>query len=319
MRTNFLNRTKPIHYVIISTLFLCLFLWHFIREFDYFSALYSGWWLYVQRLIVFLGIIAALFVGIFIVNRNKLDKQSSYVFLINTLFYIIFWDIFSDINIVIANLLVILALRYLISSKSYFISKSRIFNASFFIAFASIFHPWALLILVLVFVSIFTTFQNDYKRVIVPFIGVGVVTFWYAMVIVFQYDNFEQTISQMYQLDFSWFYFSSPIKQVLFISYHLFIGLALLSFFYQINVVSKKVKSSYFKLFLLLLLSSTIALTSSQKSNNLFVFTFFPVSLFLARIIETTNKYWIKRLLLITLTVITILSFSSIYWEHYLF
>lgn len=319
MRTNFLDRSKPIHYVIISALFLCLFLWHFIREFSFFSALNSGWSLYVERLVVLLGIVASLFIGSFIIKRNKLDAQSSYAFLINALFFVIFWDVFSDINMVMANLLLTLAIRNLISSRSFYISKSRVFNASFFIALAALFHPWALLMLVLVFVSIFTTFQNDYRRVIVPFIGVGTVVFWYSMVVVFQYNHFEDTIKEMYKFDFSWFYFSSPIKQFLFVSYHLFIGLALLSFFYQINSAPKKVKDSYFKLFLFLLLSSTIALASSNKSNNLFVFTFLPVSLFVARIIETTNKYWIKRLLLITLTVITILSFSSIYWEHYLF
>ncbi len=319
MLSNFLNRSKPIHYIAISLLLTSFFIGHFISELQFFETVNTGVMLYVDRFGVLTLLISSLLISDYIVKNNKLDTRSSFIYLVNVLLYLIFWDVFSNTNLVISNFLLITGLHSLISSDFHLVTKERLFRASLFICLAAFFNFWAILYLILVFQTILFNFQNDIKRLYVPFIAVSVVFIWFAIFTVAQYGEIETTTYQLMQYDWGWFQFKSPIKEALFWFYVFLIWITVLSFFMNISDMAKKIRDSYIKFFLIMLIAVPIIFLSVTKTENLLIYTFFPVSVLLSKFIERGNKNWIQNLLITALIIVTILSCSSYYWEQFLY
>ena len=125
-------------------------------------------------------------------------------------------------------------------------------------------------------------------------------------------------IYQINQVDWMWTPFTSPFKEILFWVYVFWIGIAILSFFMHVDEMAKKSKDAYYKLFFILIISFCILFFSGNRTDNVLLYTFFPVSILLTKVIEKTTKSWIKNTILIVLLFTAIISYSSFYWESFL-
>ncbi|HEU0135898.1 MAG TPA: hypothetical protein VFQ50_01265, partial [Flavobacterium sp.] len=116
-------------------------------------------------------IFASLFIVNFIVKKNGLSKDNSYTILFYLLFMLFFPSVMDNINMILANFFILFALRRLMSLHSLKAHKEKIFDASFWIFVAALFHFWSILFIILVFISIFFHVSRDYRNWLLPFIA----------------------------------------------------------------------------------------------------------------------------------------------------
>ncbi len=317
MISKFFNKSKPINYIVTTTLFVGLFIWHFIQKQPITDLAVIPTLVYIERFLFLLVILLSLFIGHFIIKNNKLDKNNSYAFLINSLLLLCFPAIFYAHTLVISNLFLLLAAWNLVSSDSFFVSKERIFNASLCVFIATIFNFWAILFIGVVFLSIFLNLQQDFRRLFVPFIAFFAIAMLYLAIGFFQDDNLLTSIQLKMDYNIDWFYLQSPIQIFLFGFFLILATLTFLSFLFSITDMSKKITESYVKIAGFFIISVLVGALSVEKTTDLFVYAIFPVSVLSTKFVENLPKKWARNLFLSLLIIVAAASYSSYYWEEY--
>ena len=124
MIANFFNKSKP---VIIVNLLLLFAIFYLTATFLFDTTDFS---------ISFLGVISVVLVGFifmlltinFILRKNNLTENNSYALLIIILLMGSFYETMFNINLFLANLLLLFAFRKIYSLKSGFNTKGKLFD-----------------------------------------------------------------------------------------------------------------------------------------------------------------------------------------------
>ncbi len=164
MITSFFGKTKPINYVIVVT-FLFLFYW--LVHFSLFKKIHTPEELLWQMLML-LFLSFSIFLVDFIVKKNRITFANSYTILFFTLLMVVFPETLTDSKAILSNTFILLALRRIIGMRSLKGLKGKIFDASLWIFFASFFYDWAILFLLLVFLSIYIYEPKGFRNWLVP-------------------------------------------------------------------------------------------------------------------------------------------------------
>src|SRR5574343_680633 len=143
------SKTRPFNYLVIGILSLVFFIMKTIST----ASADATWFYYSEELGLFLLVFASIFLTNFIALKNGLTKSNNYALLLFFVFLLFFSSIFQNKNIIISNFLLLLALRRLISLKSLLSTKEKIFDASFWILLAALFHFWSIFYIVLFFIA----------------------------------------------------------------------------------------------------------------------------------------------------------------------
>jgi len=171
MISSIFGKTKPINYIIVLT-FLFLFYW--LVHFFLYQRVY-GYEQLLWQVVVLAVLLFTFFIVNFVVIRNKLTGANSYTILFFALLMVIFPETLTDNKAVLCNFFLLLATRRLISMKSLKNLKIKIFDASLWIMFGSLFYDWALLYLLVVYMAIYIYEPKNFKNWIVPFAAFFVV------------------------------------------------------------------------------------------------------------------------------------------------
>lgn len=266
--------------------------------------------LLLLKKMVLLGlIVSTLFISNFIVRKNNIIKDSSFLLLFFCAFIFFFTSIFDSTNLLLSNFFVILALRRLISLQSLIVPKEKIFDASFWIFIASLFHFWSILFLILVFVSIVFHVAGDYRNWFLPFI---------AFLAVFILTLFVQHISGIHifswvsvnaQFSFNFDYFESKMQSFALILYFLIISFLIAPFFLSYAKRTSQVQNSLKKVILACIISFIIYIVSPQKTNGLMIYSIFPIAVFATSYMEYAKKDWFKEVIGLVIVLSGILIF----------
>lgn len=307
MITSTFGKSRPFNYILITVLAVFSFV-VFV-----FSRNSSGFELavFVENTGSLLLVVFSLFIVNFITKKNGITRDNSYSFLFYLCFLLFFPKIFLRPELIISSFFVLLSVRRLMSLQSLVSVKEKIFDASLWIFLASLFHFWSILFLVPVFASVIFHVSSDYRNWILPFIAffaVAVLFTFYSLVFDEQLlIGFPQKCLADFTFSFS-ATASEKISLLVFIAFVIyFFGLLLISF-------SKKpliLHVAFKKIIFFFLTGVFIYLVSPQKSNELLVFTFFPLSVMAASCVESAKDKWISEIvsgLLILLAVLFYLS-----------
>lgn len=290
MITSIFSKSRPINYILITTLLvLCFLLYQFQINFDTISAIEIG-----KIIIYLILLISSLFVTNFITKRNGLSKDNSYTFLLFFVFLILFPKILSSGSLIISNTLILLALRRLISLQSLITPKEKIFDASLWIFIACLFNFWCVLFILLVYISIVLEVASDYRNWLIPIIAFFVVFILTSMSILIFDLNFQNYVNQIV-IDFNLKYIESIFQNL---ALGIYIITAFLAFFTMLFILPKKLSNyhhSYQKIIFAFVIGLMVFLISPNKDNSMLVYTFVPVSIMLTNYLETIDKYWIKE------------------------
>lgn len=281
MIASLFSKTQPINYaLVLIMLFSCFFLYQFQVPNENFTLgdLFS-------KFFVFLLLLLSFFLVNFISLKNTLTQNDNYAILLFLVFILLFPTVLNNIKIVLSNVFLLLALRRLISLKTLISSQGKIFDASFWIFISAIFHFWSVLYIILVFISIVFHFGKEYKNWVLPFVSFFCVWILYIATSLILYDNYSINKS-VYQVDFNFFDFKDVYQNM---ALSLFVSISVLFFASQTIDYQNKplnMQSSYKQVYFAFLLALGIYVFSANKSNDLLIYTFAPLSILGANMFE---------------------------------
>lgn len=305
MIASLFNKSRPINYVLISLLLVVFYFLYLTKDFSWTTYYFT----IVQKIGLLLILIVSLFLVRFITKRNGLSKDNSYAAFLFFIFLILFPTTLVNTNIVLANFFLLLALRRLISMQSLVTPKEKIFDASFWIFVASLFHFWCILFLILVFISIIFHVSRDYRNWLIPFIAFFAVLVLFVLTVLIVDRNLLAFVAEKMQISFDFTYFENVYQNI---ALAFFSSVAVLFFTTQVLALSNRplnMQSSYKKILFTFLLGVAVYVLSASKNNSFLIVTFFPLAVLGTNFLEGLDNKWLKESVLGGLVLITLIIF----------
>ena len=301
MITSIFSKSKPINYIIVMVVLVIAFALHFFYEVK------DGNYTTISFIALSIGLFYV-FITDFVISKNDLTKRNSYGIMLLALFFVIFPEVFGNINIMVANLLVLFALRRLFSLHTKRDLTKKFFDAVFWIALSTLFYTWAVLYLFVVFIALGYYWQNEGKYIAVSLFGV--VTVFILLVlynIVFKDQYLSQTnFDFSYGFDFSDYNsLSEIIKLTVVVALYLW---SLILYLKNTSEKNKTLKPIHTLIILASFVAIIIAVLAPVKNGNEIVFFMLPFSIIVANYIETVDKLWFKEMLVVLLILVPIIN-----------
>lgn len=306
MITAIFNKSKPINLVFVA---LVLFFSFCIVKLQTGDLL--NWTDFFYNLLQLGAAILSVLLVDFIVKKNSISEQNSFVILFFSLFFFCFWSGADTGDLMFSNVFVLLALRKIISLKTQTNTTQKIFDASLWLCVAVLFYFWAILFFVVLYIGIALYVSDYYKNWLVPFVGVFTVftiVLGYEMLMHQQFYQFENTaITRGFQE-------INTTKDITILTFFLLILLVSL-FFLSASVKTKlqKNKMSYVILLFTLLVALIIVILAPNKSVSMLLFGYFPLAALFSVFFEKIAKDHIQSIIIFTLLIASVfLSLFSI-------
>ena len=301
MITSIFSKSKPINYIIVMVVLVIAFALHFFYEVK------DGNYTIISFIALSIGLFYV-FITDFVISKNDLTKRNSYGIMLLALFFVIFPEVFGNINIMVANLLVLFALRRLFSLHTKRDLTKKFFDAVFWIALSTLFYTWAVLYLFVVFIALGYYWQNEGKYIAVSLFGVVTV---FILLVLYKIVFKDQYLSQTnfdfsYGFDFSDYNsLSEIIKLTVVVALYLW---SLILYLKNTSEKNKTLKPIHTLIILASFIAIIIAVLAPVKNGNEIVFFMLPFSIIVANYIETVDKLWFKEMLVVLLILVPIIN-----------
>ncbi len=307
MITSVFRKSTPLILFLVVILMLVFF---FITIFQDLSWI-SSWVSIVKTGGLLFILLGSIFITNFVAKKNGLSKDSSYTMFFCFLFLLFFPSVFANINLLLSNFFILLALRRLISLQSLKASKEKIFDASLWIFVAALFHFWSILYIVLVFISIIFHVARDYRNWVLPFIAFfAVAIISIAFSLIFNKD-FIGYITGNAVINFNIDYFTNTYQNVAFSIYLTVALFFVISMFASLSSKLLFLVSSYKKIIASFFIAIVIFAISANKSNDLLIYTIAPLSIMATSHIEVKQLQLNQELVLGILILCSLFAFFS--------
>ena len=297
MLASIFSKTRPFNYLVIGILSLVFFILKTIST----ASADATWVYYAEELGLFLLVLGSVFLTNFIALKNGLTKGNNYALLLFFVFLLFFSSMFQNKNIIISNFLLLLALRRLISLKSLLSTKEKIFDASFWILLAALFHFWSIFYIVLVFIAIILHVSKDYRNWIIPFIALLAVTILFFLANSLLDNSLMSTLLSKTYISFDFYYFDNVYQRI---ALAVFTSISLFAFVLHIFDIPNKalnMQSSHKTILFSFILGVGIYVLSANKNNGSLAFCFAPLAIIGANFIEKIENNWVKEIVVYSL------------------
>ncbi|GGW43667.1 hypothetical protein GCM10007383_30260 [Arenibacter certesii] len=254
---------------------------------------------------VILGcLMLSIFLVNFITNRNKITGSNSLSILFYTLLIVFFPRVLLDSDAIFCSFFILLAVRRLLSLRSFKEVKLKIFDASVWILIASLFYDWALLYLLLVFVAIYFYQAKNIRNWLIPFVAIIAMSIITLAILVLLKDPYFLSDHYVFNMVITPSYFND-FENVAYLFLYVFIVLlsGLISYIRLGNVGLNWLMSMRLVLYLFLV-GLVIFLFKSSSEHHPIMLTFFPSVVFMTTYLETIKKDRVKELVLISVIVL---------------
>ncbi len=303
MIANFFNKTKPIHALFISGLFLVYYILAiFIVEKPEFSFL-----VVIQKIGLLFLFVLFFFMVRFINRKNYLSSQNSYMLLILAFLFGMFPRSMEMSDIFISHFFLLLAFRRIYSIRTFKRVNQKLFDSGLWIGVATLFYIWNSLFLILIFVAILVHKKQNIRNLIIPIVGF-VTPVFLAFTFYYLTDNIERFYQKLvfsYSLSFGNYF---DMKMLLPVS--VLFALSVLA----IGIVNTKVvslandlKQSWMLVLFHFFCAIYCIILSPLKDGSELLFSFFPMSIIIANHLQLMKRDFFRELLIYGLLV---LSFS---------
>ena len=125
-----------------------------------------------------------------VIQKNDLTQGNTYAPLLFAIFSALMPVGLVSFDILLANLMLLIALRSLLSLRNEKHSNSKIFDASLLVPLAVLSYFWSVFYFVLIFLAIAFFANNNYKNWLIPFVGIGTVYVLTNCFYLIFYDSF---------------------------------------------------------------------------------------------------------------------------------
>jgi Family of unknown function (DUF6427) len=305
MITSVFKKSSPINYTVVTLLVVALFIISQIKQGNWLTSSLNG----ITSVGIFILLFGSLFLTNFIVKKNGLTKNSSYSILFFALFLMFFPSVLTNFKLLFANFFILLAMRRLVSLQTLKAPKEKIFDASLWIFVASLFHFWAILFIVLVYISIIYHVSRDYRNWLIPFVSLFATLVVYLIIALASNIDFMGNLSTFTMVDFKMDYFINKYQNLA-LSMFTVVGIYFL-FTKVISLTNRPLvlQASYKKIIFTFLIGIVIFIISPNKTNDLLLFTFFPLAVMATNAIEYSKNKPYQEMVLALSIVLVFLSF----------
>lgn len=305
MLTSFFSKSRPINFVLVAVYMMCFYM---IANF---KGLFSTSILsFFKETGIFILLILSVVMVNFISKRNELTSRNSYKTILFATFACLFLASLKNNDIIIANLLVLLSLRRVISLRSQRQTVQKIFDATFWICVASLFYFWSILFLFLVYFGVLFHEGYRFKSWLIPPIAFLTLLSIVTSVHLYIYDSFY-TFSNWFQS--SNFDFSAYREPVILIPLALLLALTLWTSFFYLGVIQKSSAANKTPLFMILvftLLSITVGIFAPTKDSSELLFFFAPLAIIVTNYFQVSDDKWFREGMLWILLLLPVLLVS---------
>ncbi|KIA86969.1 DUF6427 family protein [Flavobacterium sp. AED] len=307
MITSVFKKSTPLNFSLVVILMLVFFLIYQFQDLSWTNSIF----LILKKVALFCVLLASVFITNFVVKKNGLSKDSTYTIFFYFLLLLFFPSVLDNTNLIVSNFFILLALRRLISLQSLKASKEKIFDASLWIFLASLFHFWSIIFIVLVFISIIFHVSRDYRNWFLPFIAfftAAILFLLYAAV--FNVNVIEYTTRSV-TTDFSIDYFTNNYQNAAFSIYATIALFFVISMFATLSNRPQLLHVSFKKIIASFFIGIVIFLISSNKSNDLLLFTFAPLAVMATSHIEIVQLKLKQEIVLFVFILCSLFAFFS--------
>jgi len=305
MITSVFKKSSPINYTVVTLLVFALFIVSQIKQGNWLNSTMNT----VTSASIFILLFASLFLTNFIVKKNGLTKNSSYSILFFALFLMFFPSVLTNFRLIVANFFILLALRRLVSLQTLKAPKEKIFDASLWIFAASLFHYWAILFILLVYISIIYHVSRDYRNWLIPFVSLFATAIIYLIVVLALNIDFMGNIATFTAFDFRMDYFTNTYQNL---ALSMFTVVGIYFLFSKITSLTNRplvLQASYKKIIFTFIIGVVIFVISPNKSNDVLLFTFFPLAVMASNAVEYSKNKPYQEVVIALTIVLVFLSF----------
>ena len=301
MIANFFNKSKPVAIFIISVLlFINYMVAAFLWKFESFSFIFI-----LRTMGFFILFLALLFIMKFIVQKNNLTQDNSYVLLLTVLLLSTFHETMFANDIVFANIILLFSFRKIFSLKSGMNTKQKLFDAGFWIGIATLIYSWSFPFLLLIYVAMLIYDRLNFKNIFIPLVGLGT-----PIIIYFTYClYFDDLITFYSTLEFiPGFNYTTynQFKYLIPIAFLLTLFLwSVASLFPYVAKMGVNYKRSFNLVFSHLLISAIIISLSPVKNGSEMFFMIFPFTVIVTNFLQKSQSENFKNLILYLFFVIS--------------
>ncbi|MBU3820670.1 hypothetical protein KO566_01245 [Flavobacteriaceae bacterium XHP0103] len=299
MITSIFNKSKPINFVIVFFITLLAFLTARLGMPIELTASYI-----FKQIGLFLFCYMSILVVNFIVSKHSLTKKSNYEILLFSLFLLAINQTTTNTNILFSNFFILLALRRIISLRSFISPDKKLFDAAFWIGIATLFFFWSSLFFVLIFIALLLYTDNKVKHWIIPFVGILTVFIIAISVSVLVNGDFFSVFKSL--PDVSYDFNNYNTAQFLIATTMLFSFGLWASLFYVKSLKGKKkaFRPSFKIVLFAVLIAFIIAVLAPNKTGAEFLFLFAPLAIIITNYIETIQEKWFREIFVLTLIIV---------------
>ena len=305
MLTNLFSKSRPVGYVIIGVLLLIAYFLHLVSDLSWLQSPA----VVIEKSFLFVAVVFSVLLLQFITLKNYLAVNNLYSLFFYACFLILFPSYFDDGQLIISNLLILLALRRIISMQTANLPKIKIFDASLWIFTATLFESWSILYFILLYLAIIWYASEDYRHWIIPIVALFTVSvLFYAYALFYNIDLIDFWTNK-YLISFDFNYFENVYQHL---SLSFLATIAVLFIAYQITnikAIPPHLKNLFKMIVFCFLISASIFIISHEKSNGLLVFTFFPLAIIGGNFLSNIKSNWVKELVLATVLIVSYLLF----------
>lgn len=302
MLTNLFSKSRPINFILIAAALLLVYFLNLLTDLYWLT---NGFSLFKKvGLFVVLGL--SVFLVQFITYKNQLSSKNFYSMFFYTSFFILFSSILDNNKVILANFFILLALRRIFSLYSLRDTKQKIFDASFWILVASLFHFWSILFFILLYFAILWFVSEDYRNWFIPFVALFTVNILFFTYTQYADISFFTYWKEHIVVSFDFTYFENVYQNI---ALALFTSIACLFSFSQVLEMRNMPVNSlafYNRILVCFLIGVAIYILSANKMNSMLVYTFFPLSILGGNYMERLEKNWMKELTLVSVLGISI-------------
>lgn len=294
MFTSLFRKSTPLNYSIVI---LGVVLFYFLVQIHFATNVFTSLDA-IEKIVLLAIIFGSIFTTNFIVKKNGLSKDSAYTVFFYLLLLLFFPNVWNNNSLLLSNFFILLALRRLVSLQSLKTPKEKIFDASLWVFVAAMFHFWSVIYIILVFIAILFHAARDYRNWFLPFIAFFTASsIFIFFALVYNKSWIGQLFSQTavnYKID----YFEKT-SQNLALSVYATIGLFfVVSLLMSMSNRPLMLHTSYKKMLWAFFIGITVFVVSSNKSNDLLVFTVAPLAVMVTSYIEMAQIKWQKEVII---------------------
>jgi len=235
----------------------------------------------------------------FIAQKNDLTRNSSYALLFYIGFQCYFPNMLLDIRALLAQLLILMAQRRLLSLQTLNSPKEKILDATIFIGVASLLYFWLGIFIFLVYISVIFDVSRSYRNWIIPIVGMLGVALGVQLLLFFIHYPIAEEWQTLPFYEVDWNRLMQQFQ---------FIPLTLFAFYVVyftgnliINLQSRPIvlQGNFKKLIFCVLLVGIAFVLDIHKTFALLGICFFPLSLMGASQLEYLKNKWVANILLL--------------------